>query len=108
MLDSATAMVEYDSLAEKDIVLGVLTNEISSKSENANLTDESLEKLPFTEYEMIKLSEHQTLPSRHHYMMLQAWLPGFALNDKTWSKFFSVTMYYPNEQTRVQVCHVRL
>ena len=50
------------------------------------MLDYTLETFPWASYHNMMVKDTPELPSKHHYLLLQPIIPGFALNDKTWSK----------------------
>lgn len=54
----------------------------------------TLENFPFAAYHDIDVKETPELPSKHHYFLLPPIVPGFALYDKTWSKFAVNIAYF--------------
>ena len=66
-----------------------LKNEITPQSEHTDMLEPTLSEFIFSSFHHISLAETTSLPTDRHYLLLQAFIPGFALYDKTW-KIFSV------------------
>ena len=53
------------------------------------MVDYTLETFPWASYHNMIVKDTPELPSKHHYFLVPPIVPGFALNDKSWSKFSS-------------------
>ena len=45
-------------------------------------------------YSSIVVAKHEALPSKHHCFLFQPLVAGFALDGKTWSRFFYMKNYF--------------
>lgn len=65
-----------------------LGGEITAQSSYSDIAGQSLDTFHWASYHNISVTDSPELPSRHHYFLLQPYLPGFTLHDKTWSKSY--------------------
>ncbi|KAL8734032.1 MAG: hypothetical protein Q9166_001793 [cf. Caloplaca sp. 2 TL-2023] len=87
VIDSVAA----DTIAHKDFSAdenyGYFDSEITFHSEHSDMVGQTLETFVWAAYHSIDITAASELPSKHHYLLFQPFLPGFALYDKTWRLF---------------------
>ena len=82
------AIANKDFEEDKDTNYGFFMEELTFHSEDSDMVDYTLETFPWSSYHNITVKDTTELPSKHHYFLFGPVVPGFALNDKSWSKFF--------------------
>lgn len=72
---------------DEDVNWSPLAHEITFTSSNSDMNSQPLGEFPYRTYHSITIKELDSLPSNHHYFLVDPMIPGFALLDKTWKLF---------------------
>lgn len=97
IIDASTAIANKDFVQDPDTEYGFFYKELTFHSEGSDMIDYTLETFPWASYHNLTVKDTPELPSKHHYFLICPIIPGFALNDKTWSK----SLVFRQSQLRV-------
>ena len=80
-MDTSTALANkvFD---DKEFRWGFLSAEVTVSGPKSNMTTQPFDGFPWATYHSIKIKESESLPSDHHYFLMEPMVPGFALFDK--------------------------
>ena len=66
-----------------------LKHEITPQSPHSDMSGQLLSDFLFSSFHHINIATTESLPSDRHYFLITGFIPGFALDDKTWKAFIA-------------------